>query len=368
MTTCTESLAARSSPTSRVHPPETKSTSGHDARPPLVGSLDPCLGRTGIPANELSQVFRHGGWAGHRRLVYDALKRTMRPVTRIASFADCGSQAYVLKSLGEPPVYRVAGSSCHDRMCTPCATERSRTVAQNVIDRMGSQRVRFITFTLRHSTDSLASLLDKLYDAFKRIQRTKLWRAHVTGGVAFLEVKYSDRVEGWHPHFHVLATGKYIDKRVLQSTWQTITADSFVVDIRLPGGKKNVAHYVAKYASKPLNRSFIHRPPLLDEAIVALKGRRLCTTFGGWRGVLLVDKPDEEAWENIGPLSAWLQRAVDGDDDALQVLHQVHAGRTDVCMELKPLFARPPPLARPTPTPPEPVLFLTDYPSDRMPF
>jgi hypothetical protein len=292
----------------------------------------------------------------------------MQSVSRIASFADCGCQSYVLKSRDDPPTFRVAGSSCHDRFCTPCATERSRTIAHNVIDRMGDQRVRFITFTLRHSTDTLTSLLDRLYDAFKKIQRTKLWKTHVSGGVAFLEIKYSDRVEGWHPHFHVLATGKFIDKAVLQSVWHAITGDSYIVDIRLPGGKKNVSHYVTKYASKPLNTSFIHHPSLLDEAVEALKGRRLCTTFGGWRTVLLLDKPDEDSWENIGPLSGWLQRAVDGDQDALHVLHQIHAGRTDVCMELKLLFARPPP---PPPTPkrmPDPQLFETTWASDRMPF
>lgn len=368
MSTCTETTRGTTCPPSRVQPPETKSSSDHDARIPLVGQLDPCLGRTGIAANELSQVFRHSGWAGHRRLVYQSLHRTMQPVARIAGFADCGSQAYVLKSRGDPPQFRVAGSSCHDRFCTPCATERSRTVAHNVIDRMGDHRVRFITFTMRHSTDTLTSLLDRIYDAFKKMQRTKLWRRHVTGGVAFLEIKYSDRVEGWHPHFHVLVTGKYIDKACLQASWHAITGDSFIVDIRLPGGKKNISHYVTKYASKPLNTSFIHRKHLLDEAVLALKGRRLCTTFGGWRSVLLLDKPDEDAWQNLGPLSGWLQRAVDGDADALYVLHQVNAARADVCMELKPLFARPPPPPAAPKVHEQALIFEPHLASDRMPF
>lgn len=292
----------------------------------------------------------------------------MQSVSRIAGFADCGSQAYVMRSVTDPPVYRVAGSSCHDRMCTPCATERSRTIAHNVLDRMGTQRVRFITFTLQHSTQPLTALLNHLYASFKRMQATKLWKRHVTGGVAFLEVKYSDRVEGWHPHFHCLVTGRYIDKQSLQKTWHQITGDSFIVDIRLPGGKASVARYVTKYASKPLSTSFIHSRSLLDEAVLALRGRRLCTTFGNWRGVLLVDKPDEDCWENLGSLSSWLQRAVDGEAEALQVLHQINAGQADTCMELKPLFARPPP---PPPTPrkePDPVLFKTGYSFDKLPF
>jgi hypothetical protein len=253
-------------------------------------------------------------------------------------------------------------------MCNPCATERSRVIAHNVIDRMGDQRVRFVTFTLQHSTQPLTELLNHLYSSFRSMQRTKLWKRHVTGGVAFLEVKYSDRVEGWHPHFHCLVTGRYIDKRSLQRTWHQITGDSFVVDIRLPGGKKNVAHYVTKYASKPMNTSFLHNPALLDEAVLALRGRRLCTTFGGWRGVLLVDKPDEGDWENVGSLTSWLDRAIHGDSEALCVLRQIHAGRADTCMELQPLFARPPP----TPTTPkpqqQPYLFETHWESDRLPF
>jgi len=166
----------------------------------------------------------------------------------------------------------------------------------------------------------------------------------------------------------VLATGKYIDKATLQAVWHAITGDSFVVDICLPGGKSSVSRYVTKYASKPLNTSFIHVERLLDEALNALKGRRLCTTFGGWRTVLLLDKPDEDGWENLGSLSSWLQRAVDGDRDALFVLHQIDAGRADVCMDLRPLFARPPPDDIPPPKPKDLLLFDTDYDHDRMPF
>lgn len=289
-------------------------------------------------------MFRHSGWAGHRRLVYDALMRTLQSVGRIQGFADCGSGAYILKSTDTPPRYRVAGSSCHDRFCTPCATERSRVIAQNVIDRLAGVRVRFITFTLQHSTESLQELLDRLYLSFRTLQRTNLWRQHVKGGVAFLQVKWSERSEGWHPHLHVLVEGKFIEKKNLQRQWNVITKDSFIVDIRLPRGPKNVARYVTNYASKPLDRAFIHDRHLLDEAIRALKGRRLCTTFGGWRTVLLVDKPDEDAWTNLGPLCDWIRDAARGDEDARAVLNQINPNSTAVCMELAPIMEpRPPP-------------------------
>lgn len=307
-------------------------------------------------------MFRHSGWAGHRRLVYDALLRTAQSVGRICGFADCGCGSYVLKSTEDPPRYRVAGSSCHDRFCNPCATERARVIAQNVIDRLAGVRVRFITFTLRHSTEGLAELTDRLYTSFRSMQRTKLWRKHVKGGVGFLEVHFSERSESWHPHLHVLVEGTFIEKTALQRTWFDITGDSHIVDIRLPGGASNVARYVTKYASKPLNTSFIHDRHLLDEAIRALKGRRLCTTFGGWRGVLLVDKPDEDAWVNLGPLTDWIRKAAKGDQSARDVLNQINPDSTAVCLDLAPILEPRPPPEVPVPRSQQCQLFDT-YPT-----
>ncbi len=340
-----------------VHPPETKAPPASQVPVSAVPGLDPCFGRTGLHGDSLSQVFRHSGWAGHRRLVYQSLVRLNEPTSRIAGFSDCGFGAFILKSDGDPPRYRVAGSSCHDRFCTPCATERARTIAHNVLDRMGTDRVRFITLTLSHSIDELSCMVDKLYESFRTLQRTKLWRKHVTGGVSFLEIKRSSRSDHWHPHLHVLAQGSYVEKPLLQAAWHRITGDSFIVDVRLAGGRKNVTHYVTKYASKPLNTSFIHDRLWLDEAIRALKGRRLCATFGKWRGTKLLDNPSEEAWENLGSLTDWVLRAVRGDDDALYILNQIDTAKTAVCLELAPMLQRPPPPAPPKPKPVDPLLF-----------
>jgi hypothetical protein len=292
----------------------------------------------------LSLIFRHACWQPIRRLVYAALRRTHQPVAAISNFAMCGDGAYVLKSKDDPPRYRVAGSTCHHRFCTPCATERSRIIAQNVIDRIGFKRVRFITFTLRHTTEPLDVLLDRLYAAFSAFKRTKLWKRNVAGGVAFLEVKRTAMGEHWHPHFHVLVEGNYIEKKILQDEWLRVTGDSFCVDIRLPGDTRIVAREVTKYASKPLSTTFVHNRAHLDEAILALRGRRLCCTFGGWRSVLLVKTVDETAWTNLGPLSDWISSAARGDADARAVLNEIDVGRTAIIMELAPIIEpRPPP-------------------------
>lgn len=327
-----------------VHPPETSRAAEPPTDAPDLGELYHRLSADSVVPQELSTIFRHSGWAPIRRQVYNALKRLGVSVSVLSNFATCGDGAYILKSNDDPPRYRVAGSTCHHRLCTPCATERSRVIAQNVIDKIAGKRVRFITFTLRHTTEPLSTLLDRLYTSFQLIKRTKLWKHNVTGGVAFLEIKRTHYGEYWHPHFHVLVEGNYMEKKLLQDAWLACTGDSPNVDIRLPHSNLIIAREVTKYASKPLSTTFVHDRDALDEAIEALKGRRLCCTFGGWRGVLLVKTVDEKGWENLGPLTDWITSAAYGDLEAAAVLQQIDAGRAAIVMQLAPIIApRPPP-------------------------
>jgi hypothetical protein len=238
-----------------------------------------------------------------------------------------------------------------------CATERSQAIALNVIATIGKQRVRFVTLTMRQVDRPLSDSIDCLYNAFRKLQRMKQWRRRVTAGVGFLELKYKEETGLWNVHLHLLVVGKFIPKLELSKWWYAATGDSFIVKIKLPGDGAGVTRYVTKYASKPLNSSYLHLPHALDEAIGAVKGRRMCTTFGGWRGVLLVDHPNEEAWENIGPLDTWIDRAAHGDHDAVNVLRQVNPIRADAAIEVH-MAARPPPeKLQPTP---EQQLFLLE--------
>lgn len=346
-------------PSTAVHPPEIKSTSDTPEPSPTTADQANRFDPRGISGPDLARAWRHAGWARDRKRVYDALKRTGQSISRIVSFSTCGEGAYVLKSDGDPPAYRVAGSSCHDRFCTPCATERSRTIAQNVIDHIGKQRCRFVTLTVSEGATGLAPAVDLLYESFRKLQRTRFWRQRVTGGVGFLELKWSTRSDRWHPHLHLLTHGKYIQHKQLSDTWKVCSGGSYIVHITLAGGAERVAKYVTKYASKPLSAEYIRDPDLLDEAITVLRGRRMCCTWGGWRGVLLVDHPDEEAWTNLGPLADFIVNAARGDVEARAILHQINGHSAEIAIELAAPFARPPP---PPPTPritAQPLLFET---------
>lgn len=297
----------------------------------------------------LSTTFRHSGWTHDRQLVARSMARTEQPLARRSEFAGCGSHAYVIRSLDNPALYRIAGSACHDRFCLPCATERARGIALNVIEHVAGREVRFLTLTLKHTDRPLPDQLDHLYKSFSDLRRRTFWKRRVTGGIAFLEVVLSESDGLWHPHLHILIEGSYIPKRELSSLWCQITDGSFIVKIKAVKDNRKCASYVTKYASKPFNNSFIAQADALDEAVAAFKGRKLLMTFGTWRGLQLVEKPDDAAWEHVAPLEVVIFRAAHGDAEARSIL----ASLTDA--DLSPLFARAPPKPPPAePDPPKP--------------
>jgi len=264
--------------------------------------------------------FRHSGWHSVRRRVWRALQESNVAQSRLDAFEECGLHAWVLESETNPGQYRVASDKCHDRFCGPCGAERSRIIAMNTIARLKGKPARFLTLTLKARREPLRDTVNRLYRSFGRLRARAIWKRAVNGGVAFLEIKRSADCNHWHVHLHALLQGRYIDKRKLTQAWHQITEDSYIVDIRMIYDEASATRYVAKYASKPMDPTTTRDHAALLEAIEALKGRRLCLTFGSWRNVVLTEFPDAEKWKAIAPLSELIQQADAGDGSARRIL------------------------------------------------
>jgi hypothetical protein len=287
-----------------------------------------------IDESSLSSNFRHSGWKPIRKRVWESMKRVNVPASRRSRFGCCGSYSWVERSATSPDKFRVRHNHCNDRLCTPCALNRSMALRCNVLDIIGHRGVSFITLTLCGKGEPLAVLLDRLYKHFRALRQHPTWADNVKGGVAFLEVKWSDKSQRWHPHFHILADAKFIPQDELVRAWFSISKDSFIVDIQRVDSQLSCGNYVTKYASKPLNTSFANTPRLLDEAVLALKGRRLCFAFGDWYGKALTD-PDldgddaldqiQHSWEFFAELEELLTRANGGNPDAIAVFKSMNA-------------------------------------------
>jgi hypothetical protein len=276
--------------------------------------------------------FIHSGWWQQREQVIHSLFRTMQSECRLKAFLACGRSSWIEQNNADPNRFRLRCNHCHDRMCQPCAAARAFRVRTYLMRHIAGRRCRFVTLTLcGRKGDKLVDLVDRLYKHFRALRLHPTWADNVDGGAAFLEIKYSAKARRWHPHLHIICEGKFLPQGELSTAWRSITKDSFIVDVR-DARDEAVAHYVAKYASKPLNPSFGHNADLLDEAVIALKGRRLCLCFGTWYGTPLQHAEDEEladdeddaaGWHIFNDLEAAIAAAEAGDDVAMNAIRSV---------------------------------------------
>jgi hypothetical protein len=285
-----------------------------------------------------SARFRHQSWAHSRRRVHAAMMATRRPVNRCNSFAACGCNAQVMQADNDVPLLpdgsrqlKITATYCHDRLCVPCGNARSAEIARCLAERIRGKELKFITLTIAGQGESLGKKMDRLYKGFRALRQMPIWQQAIAGGAAFLEIKWSQRSKRWHPHFHLICEGSFIASGKLANIWHAITGDSFIVDVRAVRDELEVSRYVTKYASKPLDMTFVGNPDLLQEAIVALHGRRLCFAFGTWYKTRLheVDFQDSPG-HNYTPLcdlEDLLRDAEHGDAASLQLIETLHLTR-----------------------------------------
>lgn len=312
--------------------------------------------------SHLEAFFRHSGWARRRNLTWTALVATSQPESRLAAFANCGAQLRIQENLTTHDV-RCVCFACHDRLCRPCANSRAALVATNLRRHVGDRRLLFITLTLRHGRTPLLDQIKRLRASFNALRRRNVWTENIDGGAAFLQTKVSDKDGLWHPHLHILADGGYIPQKQLSEAWHSITGDSTIVDIQRPQGTNAVRHYLTAYVTNPADPSVFQHPEMLLELVVAMRGQRLCFTFGTWRGFALEERPPiDGTWYGCGSIASIVYSAASQLPAAQRIL-------TAVCRKYPglaaALMAQPPP-EQPTAAPaaaPEP----TDPPEMSLP-
>lgn len=270
------------------------------------------------------ESFRHSGWRKQRRQVLSALQRTGQTANVIGGFVNCGSACRVLQSESTKEV-RLAANYCKHRFCVPCGVSRSAKIARHVLAHMPDKGVRFLTLTLRHNHLPLRGQIDRCYASFRLLRHSRFWSAHVGGGISFLELKRSERDGLWHVHLHVLVIGEFMEQKALSGAWLAVTGDSSIVHIESVRDPRKVSSYIAKYSAKPLDVYTANHEDSLQEIVTSLKGRRMFTTFGCWRGVDFDDTTGIlDDWKDIGSLDRIMHDARSGDSEAARILSQIN--------------------------------------------
>jgi len=323
--------------TARVHPQELSvELARHES-----------CGIPGAPAT-LGEVFRHSGWKHAREAVYRALLSTRQSVSRIARFSTCGESAWLLQSVIDPAHFRMATNGCHDKLCLPCAADRSRVITHNMIERMAGKGCRFVTLTMKGGESCLQTGIRRLLACFRRLRQRRVWSARVTGGAAFVEFTWSPNQNGWHVHLHIVCQGRYFPKADLESAWLAVTGDSYICDIKFVRDEGKVARYVAKYVTKPWDASDVRAQDRMPEIVTATHRQRLVFCFGDWIGMPLTAQPSDGEWQILGDLQTVCGWALEGDETARLALASVMPDDTALLWgEIFGAPQHPPPACRP---------------------
>jgi len=114
------------------------------------------------------------------------------------------------------------------------------------------------------------------------------------GGVGSFEVKKGKGSGEWHPHAHwIWLCEQAPDAEKIQQEWYARTGDSFIVDVtpfhdtqETAGGFLEVFKYALKFSSMTCSDNW--------EAFLALRTRRLVSSFGIFRGVEVPEQETDE--------------------------------------------------------------------------
>lgn len=212
----------------------------------------------------------------------------------------CRTDAWVVQH-EESLELRVASRKCNQRWCPMCQKTKRWIITNAVTDWAENKKhVKFVTLTLKSSPGTLEFQVSRLYDSFRRLRNSKVWRQSVRGGVWFFQLTINKQTRMWHPHLHILVDADYIKQRALSNRWLDITRDSKIVDIRKVHNVEDAAEYVARYATSPGN---LLKCTVSDGAsmVIGLKGRRLCGSFGNAKGLTLRPRggEDHQKWRKV---------------------------------------------------------------------
>lgn len=284
------------------------------------------------PPKKSVQNFVHASWMDDRVKIWKAFGRISVSEERDYRFRHCGEEGWVYQNMDDLEKFKLVLNRCGDRFCQVCGRFRAAKLRAKVAANTGHGDLRLLTLTVAAKKQKLSEAISHLYDNFRLLRQTDLWKQKVNGGMAFLEIKWNAEKNRWHPHLHVVMEGHYIEQGFVTQLWKALTGDSQIVDVRRIFNPETVNRYVTKYVTKPMNATFIDVPARLDEAIEALKGKRMAIPFGAWYAKKIEEQSDEEVrqaerndpvWNPIGNFADLLSQHAKGSERATYIIRKL---------------------------------------------
>jgi len=214
----------------------------------------------------------------------------------------CSIWRMVRASRSDPEKSRpIPSLHCRDRICPECRRARAGRIARKILPVIeaviaDSYRPIMITFTQVDRPDEpLDCAMKRFNKSWAKLIRSREWKSRVVGAINFRESTYNSERHSWHVHSHVLVhmRDNFWDRDELIALWGKYSAGAWNVDIKYatPGVEAELAQYGMKAVD-------LDDDQILEYAI-AMKGVRLISSTGEWKGVLSdeevdIDEPEDD--------------------------------------------------------------------------
>lgn len=309
--------------TTSVHPPQST----------VILTDQPLTAEEAQRKDTLYRFRRPDHWIAYSRTL-TVLSHRHSTAKQHRRLAMCGAHATIWHSPSTDRI-RVQAYHCGLRCCPRCRethASRTRTTLGRFLALVPRNRLSMITLTTGHDSRPLCEQIDSLYDSFRRLRSSKIWKTNKPKGFAVLEItRNTDRNE-WHPHLHLLAETPYMPHATLKNAWTTATRGSAsIVDIRRVNRQsvERYQHYLTDYLTKPATTEILNHTALLTEWIDGLSHRKVLIRFGRPKLADEPEKPtDPKDWSLIGSLIGLLAGLARGNTRATYWLARL--GQTNV--------------------------------------
>lgn len=200
-------------------------------------------------------------------------------------------------------------------LCPFCATRRGAKMLKAYLDRLDVIRLDhpnikgyLLTFTVKNGPDLLERFnhLQHSYQEY-HVQRLNAIKGHrlpveankALGAVWSYEIKRGSGSDLFHPHLHaVWLCHEEPNQAQVRREWEAITGDSFIVDVTpfydqddVVSGFLEVFKYAVKFSDLTLEDNF--------HAFEVLSGKRLISSFGLFRGVVIPESMLDELLDDL---------------------------------------------------------------------
>jgi len=208
---------------------------------------------------------------------------------------NCGKRFYVFECV-ECGANPVVPCSCNFRMCPRCRERFALKMKARIMKRVeGVYSVRHLVLTVPNVRRLRKEFLDWFRVCFSLLRRRKFFARRVRGGVYTFEVKYNEELLSWHVHLHAVLLGeRFVPREAIYSAWNEIVEKRAHLAGESEGWRESLSKGCGVWIkSKPFGKGlmyilngalkdngFVHRPELLAEYLLAVRGKRLFVTFG----------------------------------------------------------------------------------------